>query len=112
MNTRVEGIVQLILERLAFGEAPFTAEIRDGHLVYGARRFSLDADTAAVETFVRDAFHLPLERPTWKDIRKQTVRNYLLHKFSDSPRALLQIHLNKSLVVTLREDAFEIDAIK
>ena len=113
----IENIVRLILERIIVGDPPFLSEICENTLVYNGASIDLNADLNSMEQFVRGAFHISREKLAWKNIRKQNVRNYLLHKYSRSPRALLMTHLNlvnKTISndqIHLAQDSFDIESI-
>lgn len=117
-NSNTEGIIKLILEKIVMGNPLFLSEIKDNNLYTSDAHIDLYSDINTVEQFIRQEFHIPLERIQWKDIRKQSVKNYLLHKYSADKRELLFIHLkfaNKTITndsIKLGRDHFSIETIE
>lgn len=112
-----EAIIKLILERLSVGDPPFCSEIKQNLFKYGEVAIDLNSDLETIEDFIRKEFDIPSNAPRWKDIRKQSVRNYLIYKYSKSPRSLLFVHLgisNKTILnehINLSQDSFNINDI-
>lgn len=95
----VEGIVRLIVERIAIGDAPFLSRIQNGFISLGLDSAPLN-DCSIVEKFVREKFFIPEPCRSWKDIRKQSAKNALIYRYArrsgaehEYNKELLSLHL-------------------
>jgi isochorismate synthase EntC len=93
-DKQVENIVKLLLEKLAYNEPPFLSEINENELIVGGQNIQLSQDVHHIEDFIRKEFNIPVIQLEWKDIRKQSLKNYLLFRFSKDKKHLLSIHLD------------------
>lgn len=116
-DNKVEGIVKLILEKIVLGDPPFLSSIADNRLYFEEESVHLGSSLTKIETFIRENFNIPVIRLEWKDIKKQSLKNYLIHQYSRDKQHLLSIHLDlagkrinaDSIVMNLSE--FKINSI-
>jgi hypothetical protein len=106
----LEGIIKLLIERIAFGDAPFLSRIKKDVLHIGSNELDLRAAKMTDLTlFLRKNFNLYKPLTEWKDIRKHSIRNMLLCKYihqttSEPAVELLRLHLALSSKCIINED--------
>ena len=95
----LEGIIKLLIERIAFGDAPFLSEITDNIYKVDSNLIDLRmANTHTMAAFLRQNFDIYSPSFQWKTIRKTSIRNILLNEYIKKVHApshiqLLTMHL-------------------